>query len=251
MTLLLFLACNDGSIDFDDKVLDGEGIDDTALADTAGGSLDDTVTADDTGAGDDTGRPPAIPATCRELLAATPGSPDGAYTLYLGGAATRPWTAWCHDMRGTPQEYLTLSGNNDSQYTVGGRAGTRTSYARVRIDPATLLVDISDQTFATSSGGFSFQGTWVGSMPYAVAMACEYEANGVGHVDLSGTPFRVRADAFLVDGYLPVGSATYGAGQKTVTLAGGGYCGWISPKPGVYNPINDAGGFLLPLEYVG
>ena len=112
-------------------------------------------------------------------------------------------------------------------------------------------MDISDQTFATSTGGFSFQGTWIASMPYAVAMACEYTADGLGSVDVSGTPFRVRADAFLVDGYMAVGGATYGAGQKTVALTGGGYCGWISPKPGVYNPVNDAGDFLLPLEYAG
>ena len=35
-------------------------------------------------------------------------SADGEYTLYVGGAADQPWPAYCHDMAGTPAEYLVL-----------------------------------------------------------------------------------------------------------------------------------------------
>lgn len=59
---------------------------------------------------------------------------------------------------GAPAEYLTLAdpGSNFAQYTAGGYSpGTnvRTQYSRVRLLPGTLQIDISDQRYASSTGG--------------------------------------------------------------------------------------------------
>lgn len=199
-----------------------------------------------------------LPSKCADIRAANPGARDGEYTLYVGRDPAKKWTVFCRDMAGAPKEYLSLPqgpGSNYSQYTAGGAApGTsvRSSYSKVRIDPASLLVDISDQTYASSSGSLRHSGmVTVRSMPYAVAMDCQQfgAATGVGLIDLQRTPFAVRADAFVLGGANPSGRAMYQIGNQLVTLAGGGYCGWISPKPGVYSPFNDAGGFVLPLVY--
>lgn len=197
------------------------------------------------------------PATCAQVVAATPGAPDGAYTLYLDGDPARPWTAWCAGMARQPTEYLELGGDRDttfSQYTAGGAtSGTsvRTSWIRIRLDPSSLLVDISDQVFATSTGSLVQGDTEVTSMPLGVAMSCDQAPSGVGSVDLSGTPFAVASDAFFVAGYQAAGTATYASGGRQVKLLGGGYCGWIAPSATLYNPVNASGGFLLPLTWAG
>src|SRR5262249_21368163 len=159
---------------------------------------------------------------------------DGNYTLYIGHDIHKPWMAFCRDMPGTPSEYLTLAhvgpNVNFSQYTAGGAVdGTnvRTNYSKVRIDPATLLVDISDQTFSSSTGSLIHGGETVSSMPFGVGMSCDDTASGVGNIDLGGTPFAVATDEFLVGGYDSSGTATYSNGNRVVTLAGGGFCGWI------------------------
>lgn len=225
-----------------------------------GGAGDSTVdSASDTAPDpvDDSGEPAFLPSSCAAIAAARPDATDGAYTLYVGGDSAQPWTAWCQDMATTPVEYLTLDTRdgaaNFAAYAAdsSSNAGVRTVYARVRIDPVTLLVDVSDQRFATSSGRLESSGTQVTSMPYGVAMSCTYGVSGLGSVDLSGTAFRVAADAFVVGGYNATGQASYSADARAVELQGGGYCGWIAPAPGIYNPVNDAGDFLLPLAWAG
>lgn len=224
--------------------------DDTAAGDDTATDSAAGDTAIDTGDGDPL---PRTPATCREVRDATPGAPDGNYTLYLGNAPSRPWTAWCAAMATSPAEYLTLPENrNASEFVTPdwNYMSVTTVYARVRLDPVTLLIDISDATFATSSGGFTFGGGTVTSMPFGVAMSCNSTFPGDAAVDLSGTPFRVLPNAFVVAGYEASGSATYSPSGQVVTLVGGGYCGWISPSPEMYNPINGAGTFQLPLAYI-
>ena len=252
LSLAAGIACEDPTIKLDDPTEpDGSGFGDSA-DDTEGSTLE-TGDPGDSGSGGDTA-PAATWSTCRDVRTADSAASDGPTTLYAGGDPVRPWTAWCHDMAGTPREYLTLVAGpraNYSQYTVGGRVGTRTSYTRVRIDPVRFLVDISDGTFSTSEGGFQGTETYVASMPYAVAMSCDDAPTGVGNLDLTATPFRVAEGAFFVGGYQASGTATYGASGQTVALAGGGYCGWIGPGADLYNPVNDTGGFLLPLVYGG
>jgi hypothetical protein len=196
------------------------------------------------------------PATCQEVRNGNPGAGDGAYVLHIGHDPNKGWTAFCRDMATAPAEFLSLPhvgpGSNFSQYTAGGAsAGTNvvTKYSKLRVDPATLLVDISDQTFATSSGSLANGSTTVTSMPYGVAMSCDASTSGVGNIDLGGTPFAVATSAFQQGGYLGAGSSTYSNGNRVVSLTGGGYCGWTCSNPATFNPFNDAGDFQLSLVF--
>jgi hypothetical protein len=178
--------------------------------------------------------------SCAEIRAALPIHRDGDYVLNTG---TRLVPVYCHDMAGTPREYVTLDAANFSQYTAGGAApGTsvRTTFSKVRLDPATLTVDINDLTFATSTGLLHHGSTPVTAMPYASAMSCDASPSGVGRIDLTGTAF-VLDDEFAVGGYIPEGGATVSPDNRVADLAGGGYCGWITPAPWIYQPINPAG----------
>jgi hypothetical protein len=201
--------------------------------------------------------------SCAGIRAANPAAGDGTYVIAPGGNA---FLVHCHDMGGAPREYLTLAntggGSNYSAYgqIVGWPPGNVvTHYTRIRLDPATLRVNIADQTFATSSGYQCCIGPTaaVVSMPYANAASCIGGDDGHANVDLTGTPFKVY-DTFTLDGWFPSGSVngmylwwgqTVFADTPTVTLTGGGFCGGLGPNPG--GNINTDGGFDLQLAYTG
>jgi hypothetical protein len=174
-------------------------------------------------------------------------APDGDYLLYNSGNL---FTVFCDDMSSNmPREYIDLVktgyGANFSQYTAGGASpGTsvRTSFARLRVNPNSLTVDIGDLTFARSAGSLMHSGSVkVTSMPYGVAMSCTapQAPNGTGNIDLRYTPFQV-SNTFTVGGSSAKGSATVTRDNQVVALNGGGYCGWIAPShsPQLYNPFN-------------
>jgi hypothetical protein len=196
------------------------------------------------------------PASCQEIKSANPGAGNGAYRLFIDHDPAKPWWAHCHNMATSPAEYLSLQNVgpnvNFSQYTAGGAvSGTdvRTRYGKIRIDPATLLVDISDQTFTTSSGQLTHGGEAVTSMPFGVGMSCDATDSGVANIDLRGTPFAVKTGEFLQGGAGSSGSATYSSDNRVVDITGGGYCGWTCASPATFNPFNDAGDFQLDLVY--
>jgi hypothetical protein len=196
------------------------------------------------------------PATCQDVADYDPSAPDGDYTLYVASDSSRPWTARCVDMGSTPLEYLPLQETgadvNFSQYTSGdGAPGTdvRTNYVLLRFDPVTLVVDIGDQRFTTSTGHLDHGGEDVFSMPYGVAMSCDQRPSGVANINLVGTPFMV-SDSFCQAGWEPQGSATPSAGGQVYDITGGGYCGWVAPDPCPHNPFNTTGGFILELAYI-
>ncbi|GAA0321679.1 hypothetical protein NE235_18900 [Actinoallomurus spadix] len=179
--------------------------------------------------------------SCQDVHQAIPIARDGTYLLYNNGNI---FTAYCHHMATAPAEYIDLARTgqavNFSQYTAGGASpGTsvRTAFTKVRVDPKSLTVDIGDLTFATSTGSLRHGGTTVTGMPYAVAMSCTAQPNGVGNVDLQDTPFRVD-NAFAAGGFNASGSAAPSANGQVVNLHGGGYCGWVTPAPALYNPFN-------------
>jgi hypothetical protein len=183
------------------------------------------------------------PASCAEVRAEDPNAPDGDYTLWVG---ERTAEIYCHDMAGTPREFVTLANTgpavNFSQYTTGGYvSGTsiKTQYEKVRIDPETMLVDVSDETFSTSTGNIGGQT----SMSYGVAESCSGPPTGLANIDLTGTPFAVAPDSFTQTGWYPAGDAVYSSDDQVVDLTGGGACGWTSPAGG-------RSGFVLQLEYV-
>lgn len=196
------------------------------------------------------------PQTCYEVLADDPSTTDGRQTLYVDHDGSMPWTAWCEDMSsGDPAEYLQFSRSrgirNYSQYVAHPSQGTTvtTTYRGVRIDPETLTVDTSDQTFSTSTGSLVHGSDTVTSMPYAVAMSCDYASlSGSARIDLRGTPFAVN-DTF-VDEYDATVTPWTSSDGKLVHLRGGGACGWAQPAPGTFNPYNQAG-TTLELSWVG
>lgn len=197
-------------------------------------------------------QPKIIAASCAELRAQDPAAEDADYTLYVGGDEAKPFTAWCQDMATTPLEYLRLEnvmGNsNFAQYTAGGASSgddVRTYYFYLRIDPATLVVNTSDQRFAMSDGTLSHSGGGpVTSMPYGVAMGCGSVASkGLANIDLRGTHFAVN------DTFRFVGSASFGViaadgAMTTIDIEGGGFCGWMAPANTAFDPMNTAGGSL-------
>ena len=281
LALAALTACelniNLGSLSTADLASSGSG--DAADASGATGATGSTGSTGSTGVGTDptsgdfttsTGLCPSVgetgdtmfPASCAEVLVGAPGAPDGAYTLYAANDPARPWEAWCLDMDSIPKEYLTLvmtgEYDNFSSYVPGIWPGStvQTHYTRIRIDPYCFLVDISDQTFASSTGQLIhwYGSVLVTSMPYGTAMDCvaPNSMSGRANIDLRGTPFAVLGLPFVFEGYGVNGSSTPSFDGQVVELTGGGYCGDARPVFGVWEwaePINGWGGFLLPLVY--
>lgn len=198
---------------------------------------------------------PATAATCRQVRTQNPLAQDGNYTLYNNGYVFR---VYCYDMARNPREYISLAvtgtGVNFSQYTAGGASpGTnvRTTFTKLRINPATLTVDIGDLTFATSTGSLRQVGTTpVTSMPYGVASSCvnPMVGSGLANINLLGTAFKVD-NPFILSGWRVAGSETVLSDYQVVNLTGGGYCGTMTPYPAVYNPVNpDPGEYFLKLS---
>ncbi|MBX3231797.1 MAG: hypothetical protein KIT84_44300 [Labilithrix sp.] len=233
--------------------------------------------------------PGPTPATCAEVRAASPAAADGEYTLYARGDRARPWQAYCHDMEGTPAEYVPLV-NTGEAHAIGDALGSVSSGAfvnysqlfqeergnhgrptrhqltffdRVRVDPATLRVDVGDRRFARVVGAMDFleAGTLTG-LPYGTGAYCWESGNarGSGNVDLRGTPFAIADTAqFVKGGSDPGGEVVVAAGGQVVELHGGGghgngggdgACGWMSalpPSESIYTL--PAGRFQLALAH--
>jgi len=198
------------------------------------------------------------PATCADVKAHVPGAVDATYTLYLGGDASKPWKAFCAHMATAPAEYLSLTGANTAQYTRGGASlGTdvKTTYSKVRFDPAALKIDISDRSFTSSFGLLTHNGkTVVTSMPYGVAMDCRgmNSKAGVASIDLTATAFALIGPAqFATGGNLPGSDLQLSAGNQRATINGGGFCGWNAPAGAPMDPFNDnvTSGLLLGVVY--
>jgi len=188
------------------------------------------------------------PKTCAEVAAKIPNGGVGDTRLFIGGDAAKPWTAFC----ASGKEYLTLptgGTNNYSQYTKSPTS-VRTSYTKIRLDPAALLVDNSDETYSTSTGSLYQNPDTVTSMPYGVAMDCEgsNSNSGIAKIDLSNTPFAIN-DPFQGAGFNPGGGVVKSNMNRTVTVSGGGYCGYWGPSPVPYNPYNTTGGPILDVVY--
>lgn len=189
------------------------------------------------------GQAQAVPIydSCKSIHDVLPDLPDGEYTLRTGSIEV---TVYCHDMAGAPREYLSLvrtgGDANFSQYTAGGASpgsSVRTTFTKLRINPKTLVVDIGDLTFSWSTGKLRHGGVDVTTMPYGAAMSCTSAADGIARIDLRDTPFIVT-DTFTTGGYNPAGSASMADNRQRVDLTGGGYCGWNSPAPAMYDPFN-------------
>lgn len=197
-----------------------------------------------------------VPQTCADVAAHVTVPNDSTVTLYANGDSNKPWTAFCHGGK----EYLTAASatTNFGQYTAGGKSpGTdvRTTYARLRINPATLKLDICDQTFTTSTGTLmhdpaSVPNISVTSMPLGVAMDCagNNSQTGVAAVNVTSLPFKVT-NIWVTGGNSPQGTMTP-TNNRMIAITGGGNCGWAEPNNGPYNPFNTCtNGELITLVY--
>jgi GON domain len=200
------------------------------------------------------------PATCADVKAHVPAAADGPYMLYLTADAGKPWPAFCAAMATTPLEYLSLTGANSSQYTAGGGSpGTsvKTTYTKVRFDPAAGKIDISDRRFATSQGMLNHSGDnmMVTSMPFGVAMDClgNNSTSGVALIDLSATKFALTGtSAFAEGGNMSKSIVQLTSNNQRATINGGGNCGWAAPAGAPVNPFNNnvTSGVILGVVYL-
>ncbi len=202
------------------------------------------------------------PTSCGDIKSHVSGAADGTYTLYLGADPHKPWQAYCAGMASGPHEYLSLVGMNFAQYTHGGNSpgmDVKTTFTKVRFDPATMKIDSSDRSFATSMGtlNHSGSGTMVTSMPYGVAMDCigNNSNAGVAQIDLTGTSFALsNANTFIKAGNHAGGGVQTSPDSRRATINGGGDCGRAGPLNIPTNPFNDnvtsANSTLLLLSYL-
>lgn len=178
-----------------------------------------------------------VPATCAEIIATVDRpAQDGQYRLYFGRELSKPWMAYCLDMAGgASRQYLLLTntdGANFSQYTAGGGAqgiDVRTSYAAVRFNPVNMALDVTDPTFATTSGSLVAGPTMtpISAMNYGSAGSCDGLPSGISNIDLRGTLFALSANRFSWTG---MGIAVLSEGNQLVNLVGGGSCGIFEPS---------------------
>jgi hypothetical protein len=189
---------------------------------------------------------------CAAIKAAEGATFDGLYWI----GPTNPYHVYCHGMNtSSPQAYLplntTMSTQNYSTYATGTPHGNWTCncgvvtavYSHIAIDPATLVVHVSDSSFATFVGTdtacLSTMTGCPGLPPYAVAQSCVTwgDSSGRSNVDLTGTPFHVAGTGTDVSmfiknetynsvlGWGSAGTATIDSARKVVDLTGGGDCG--------------------------
>jgi len=192
------------------------------------------------------------PQSCADIHTAQPGAGNGDYTVYPNSSS---FTVYCDGMTSSsPQAYLPLaqtgSGDNASS-TPGDGDGPplNTAYSMVAFDPQTLVVDVADPTFSTSTGGssrFTMAGSHLTSVPYAVAESCSGFTLGTANVDLVGTPFAI-VNNFVLAG--EVGGVTLSSNNQVASVTGVGNCGGDAP-------LGDVGGGpgypnILDLTYIG
>jgi hypothetical protein len=165
----------------------------------------------------------ALPKSCTEIMVQRIGqgwipgapAPDGDYQIEPAPGAV--FTVHCKDMATAPKEYLTLQRTGvSSNFSAVPACGSwsygtsvRTSFTKIRIDPTTLLVDIGDLTFATSTGEINLgSGQYIREVPYAVAADCNCNYWGLTNIDLRDTPFEVF-DVFFAQGLTSYGIVSH------------------------------------------
>lgn len=202
--------------------------------------------------------PPSFtPETCADVKAHDAAMADGEYTLYIQGQASLPWQAYCHDMAGSPSEFLTLpqgAGKNTAMHAASAASpGTDvvTVFQKVRIDPVALTIDIGDMTFARSTGSLDHAGKQVTSMPFGVAMTCGGKASA--NIDLTGTPFHPEDTFPLVGTAATKGTWTLSTDRKGLDISIDGSatdCGFIGATfPKGTLPVNDTVALSVYLGY--
>jgi hypothetical protein len=184
-----------------------------------------------------------LPACAQDILAAYPEAKDGEYDIWLGGDGMKRVKLYCRMSDGA-KEYLTLTQPNTSMMkgdNVGGAypgyTGTDviTRWERIRLDPHTLEVGLTDFFGSTSVGGPTKHCTQVS---FGLACQCGGDAAdfAYGNVDISGTPFVFHPSVTfgIISAYQDAGKMISGGTGKTAAYAAKGRCsGWGSVVGGV------------------
>lgn len=185
-----------------------------------------------------TATPPPPPQSCAAIKAANPTAEDGDYTIYPAGNVAQPLPIYCHNLADTPLEYLSLPTSDETANYALTRADDSnylgrdvlTIYHKIRLDPATLIVDLTDTTFATSTG--SINDGQITNTPYGTAAGCRGSlALGAANINLTGTPLTITPDqSFALQGDSPIGQPVdIQANGQIINLVGGGRCGYLAP----------------------
>lgn len=200
-----------------------------------------------------------VAASCADIRTAAPVAADGNYIIAPQGAG---FEVHCADMATAPKSYLTLArtaeGQNYSQSFRG--VNYRTRFTRVRLNPASVRVDVGDTRFASTNFGAVAQ-----RLSYGHATDCSnyFTRNGSANIDLTGTAFKVLGNIHLsgfaaagtVNGLYKSGygspAGTWFVDAQVVNTTGGGYCGGVSPITNMDLGFNSNGGEALQLAFVG
>jgi hypothetical protein len=169
-------------------------------------------------------KPTAPPKTCADVASRDPSAKDGEYKLNCGNGTA---TFWCHDLRTHPKEFLSLVQPNYASYKNGAdeQFVVNTTYGRIRISPCTFRVDVTDQTFASTTDSRNPAPQPPVFMLYSAAASCDVgEAAGTAQIDLSGTPFYIN-DVFVSRGCACDGSAIFDKTHQKAAITGTGFCG--------------------------
>ena len=178
------------------------------------------------------------PMTCTDIQHSDPTAADGDYTLFLNRNPAFPVNIYCHNMVGSPKEYLSFINTDDSANfasTAYPNDELITRYAKIRIDLHHLTLDPTDRTFATVSGTAPLYSR-VPYNDYARAVGCNEAqpgaALGRGNIDLTNTNFALGETlTFTLAGADAEGSgAQMSQGGQIVNLEAGGRCGWVAPN---------------------
>jgi hypothetical protein len=198
-----------------------------------------------------------LPESCQDIKTADPTASDGDYNIYPNNN-TEGFAVYCTGMStATPKEYLnlvhtggpvpsfenTLPPSNSFNYSMleanGSQFHVVTFWSKVRLDPVTLQIDITDTTFATIVSGSGSK------MLYAAAEACNAfwifgGTTSYANVNLVGTPFTVTPTQVWT--YDVSSSFVHrSANNQVVDLGTAGQCGGIQP----------ADNHTLQLIYIG
>lgn len=90
------------------------------------------------------------------------------------------------------------------------------------------MVDITETTFAKTSGSITHGSVKILFEPWGVAESCEIQSEGTATIDLSQTPFEL-ATSYKIGGASPHGQFHLDSSKQHANITGGGFCGHNGP----------------------
>ena len=177
---------------------------------------------------------------------------------------------YCHNMNGSPSEYLTLPAGGASNYIYKGKPWynmawygkpCRGEFSKVRLVLTDRLKILrTDTTFMTKDNprcsllldGNGHKSTITG---YGATKDCYVRRRPTGKfkIDLTGNIFRIPNDVtWKAIGYKPTMEMFIKSSDgKSISASCGGECGGCVPSSGEYIPLDLSGNFLrLPCIYL-